>query len=627
MGQGLDLSCVLAESLPLDQRGRVAPDRAGLCLPGVYAAGDLVEGPSSVVRAMASGRAAARRLIQELGSGNKPLPPLPEKGRSGPDYEPLPRDAAARERTSCTVRDPEYRILDCAEVVGTYTPAQARQEAARCLQCGVCCECRSCEQACGLGVIDHGREPVRERLSFDRIILADPAEEPEGTEPEGLIRVARFGRTGSFAKSLLAGRAAALEAARGLGRTAPAKPRVPVLPGPMGRTGLLICSCNGTLDREGRLDRLARALGKEGGFVAAEVLVSACHPQEGTRVEEFVQEHDLGGLVLGSCACCSLDFVCESCTDQRMRLKDRLFRRSGLDPGRVALVNLRETCLLPLAGDEKGCLALARRLIGAARVQLAQALPSGAPGPGRSERVAVVGAGPAGLGAALGLAGSGRPVTLVHEKPLKAEEREEALAAGVELVKIRGTVGLRGQRGGFRLEVETAKAPRGIQKNEVRAGTIILAQGGEGALNYRAPGPASGPGPRAAGPRGSLATSIPGVYLASWPQARSIPPGEAGRAAAALVVEGEDRGRGEAYSEEAARTDPEFCRGCGECVRVCPEGAARLVEPEPGRFVSVIDPLFCDGCGRCLAVCPTGAIGLDRAGEVYYREVLDALLG
>ena len=284
-GQGLDLSCVLMDDLPLGDRGTVSLDRAGTCLPGVYAAGDVVNGPTSVVRAMASGREAARRIILALGTGLELLPPPPLNKTTGPEYEPLPQGLSFQKRSSCPIRDPDIRILDCQEAVGTYTPERARQEAARCLQCGVCSECGQCVEACGLGVIDHSREPLRQEASFQRTLLADPAQLPPGPEPANLLRIPVFGRVNTPAKADLAGRSAALEACRGLSpsqKQAAPRPVWPVVsPDREVRPGLLLCSCNQTLNRDGRLDRLAADLGPGLGFAAAEVLVSACHPPGG----------------------------------------------------------------------------------------------------------------------------------------------------------------------------------------------------------------------------------------------------------------------------------------------------------------------------------------------------------
>ena len=306
-------------------------------------------------------------------------------------------------------------------------------------------------------------------------------------------------------------------------------------------------------------------------------------------MEKFIREQNLSGLVMGSCVCCHLDFRCESCTDQRMRLKDRLFRQSGLEADRVALINLKETCFSPSGTALDHGPALARKLIRAGLLQLTERQAAAErPASSRRREVIVAGAGPAGTAAALGLANAGRPVTLVHLEDTAPEPGPEIQEAGIRQVKANRIIELRGNRGDFHLTVETAPG-----REELLAGEIILAQGRLSRLNYRSPTGRVGFSP---GPRGSLETSIPGVYLASWPLARTVPPEEVGRAAAGLALEE----RPEPYLDISARVDPDLCRGCGECAKVCPEGAARLVADQPtpggpGPEVCRVDPELCSG--------------------------------
>ena len=60
--------------------------------------------------------------------------------------------------------------------------------------------------------------------------------------------------------------------------------------------------------------------------------------------------------------------------------------------------------------------------------------------------------------------------------------------------------------------------------------------------------------------------------------------------------------------------DSSRCTLCGDCVALCPEGAARLVAPESDETADaaaiVIDGDLCAYCGDCEDLCPTGAIAL-----------------
>ena len=50
--------------------------------------------------------------------------------------------------------------------------AAARQEAARCLNCGVCSECMACVSVCEAKAIDHTMTATQETIQVGSIILA-----------------------------------------------------------------------------------------------------------------------------------------------------------------------------------------------------------------------------------------------------------------------------------------------------------------------------------------------------------------------------------------------------------------------------------------------------------------------
>jgi heterodisulfide reductase subunit A2 len=53
-----------------------------------------------------------------------------------------------------------------------FTEHQARAEAERCLQCGVCSECMECSYACGVNAIDHNSLAREEEIRIGAVILA-----------------------------------------------------------------------------------------------------------------------------------------------------------------------------------------------------------------------------------------------------------------------------------------------------------------------------------------------------------------------------------------------------------------------------------------------------------------------
>ncbi len=149
-------------------------------IPAVFAGGDVVLGPSTVVEAMGQGRRAAEAIDKFL--RGKPLqdfethlpPPNPRKSFESrphpyaPRYEDIPHAA----RVDMPERDPNLRVSDYREVSLGYTPEQAVEEADRCLNCGVCVECYECEHACEPGAVKHDMHDTVHEIDVGQIVVA-----------------------------------------------------------------------------------------------------------------------------------------------------------------------------------------------------------------------------------------------------------------------------------------------------------------------------------------------------------------------------------------------------------------------------------------------------------------------
>lgn len=60
--------------------------------------------------------------------------------------------------------------------------------------------------------------------------------------------------------------------------------------------------------------------------------------------------------------------------------------------------------------------------------------------------------------------------------------------------------------------------------------------------------------------------------------------------------------------------DTKRCRGCGECVKACPQDALMLEE------MPMLDEKKCSGCGECVVVCEVGAVRiLPKEGKDWMR--------
>ncbi len=126
--------------------------------PGVFAGGDAVRGPASVVEAMADGKRAARAIDNLL--NGKPLdenlrpPARPPEPMTEEERLTLRIETEAGDRIGMPELEAKERGGNFDEVELGYTTEMAMEEAARCLNCGVCSECHQCEVACDVDAID-----------------------------------------------------------------------------------------------------------------------------------------------------------------------------------------------------------------------------------------------------------------------------------------------------------------------------------------------------------------------------------------------------------------------------------------------------------------------------------------
>ncbi len=125
--------------LPLQYKkdGTLAVDPATreTSVPGLFAGGDVVHGPASVIRAIADGRAVAEGIARKHGCVIEAEPRL-DKGSA---------DIALMEKKARVTRPQKVPVLPLSdregfrEVTQTFTPEAAAKEASRCLDCDDLC--------------------------------------------------------------------------------------------------------------------------------------------------------------------------------------------------------------------------------------------------------------------------------------------------------------------------------------------------------------------------------------------------------------------------------------------------------------------------------------------------------
>ncbi len=171
IGQAADLAD--GAGVPLEN-GKIAADGSlSTKIPGVFAGGDVVLGPASLVEAMAHGHHAAEAIAAFL--RGQPMPLLDTgKKATAPNPNPAAEVAAKQAMPKIVVED---RTRDFREIELGYTPEQAMAEAKRCLACGLCSECGLCAKACGPGAIVHDMQPTTRTVRVGSVVLTPGYEE------------------------------------------------------------------------------------------------------------------------------------------------------------------------------------------------------------------------------------------------------------------------------------------------------------------------------------------------------------------------------------------------------------------------------------------------------------------
>jgi len=142
---------------------------------GVFAGGDAQTGPRTAIEAIAAGREAAKSIVRyldgrDMAEGREPL------SKEDMVYRPIPADEPKRARAKMAELAVEEREDNFKEVELGYDEDSGKCEAHRCLNCGYCCECYQCVEACVANAVVHDQEPIEQELEAGAIILATGCE-------------------------------------------------------------------------------------------------------------------------------------------------------------------------------------------------------------------------------------------------------------------------------------------------------------------------------------------------------------------------------------------------------------------------------------------------------------------
>ncbi|MDM8540275.1 FAD-dependent oxidoreductase [Desulfococcaceae bacterium HSG9] len=144
-------------------------------VPGIFAAGDSVTGPATVVEAVAGGHKAVKAIERYLNGAMELFEAEKETEDAEPDkkdFVPIPEDVVTVERAEPVFTKPASRKNSFEEFDKGLDEATAIRDAEKCLNCGGCCECKLCVDQCKAQAIDHEMQDEKEVIDVGSIIVA-----------------------------------------------------------------------------------------------------------------------------------------------------------------------------------------------------------------------------------------------------------------------------------------------------------------------------------------------------------------------------------------------------------------------------------------------------------------------
>ncbi len=569
--------------------------------PGVFAAGDAITQPVSVIDAIGSAKQAAAGIDAYLRGVSAEEVLTSAREMPIAQRELLPEELVPKPRHPSPTIAMARRLRSHAEVELGYDAETAIAEAQRCLMCGPCSECLACEAVCEPKAILHDQHEHFENLEVGAILWADGAHGEQRGEDGGILgwhKGSGNGKEGIYRvepDDPLAGSAAAARAMMDLfrERQPAAAPATMVSAEGAARIGVFLCQCNGQIADVVDLAAVEADARTWRGVAYTQVLSQSCSPEAADAIYQAVATQNLNRVVLAACSCCAVDQVCFSCTYQRVRCKDNLLGRH-FDRGSplFEFVNIREQCAWVHDDDPKAATDTASAMVAAAVAKT---------------RLSVV-----------------RPrVSLPLEKTVLIVGGSQAATACQGALSVQRIQALRLRTVPRQIRQTPDHFTAILGKSALWKGSaLVIAPRDEGEYSQiKAAFDTIGRQPRTHSEWGSTDTHRPGVFVCD-PMADPIIAGMAAAARAAAWLGHEHPWPGVI----ACEVDPDRCRGCGDCEQVCEFGAIQL-QGRGDAYVAWIDPLICQGDGTCAARCPAGAIRMDHPTSDQIEAMLEAILG
>ncbi len=627
-------------------------------MPDIFAGGDCVTGPNTVVDAMAAGIRAAGSLDRYVRGVEL------KEGRSLD--KPAPLEVDIKQRYVSPQKRARMPALSKTDRMGSYEETtrglssdMMRLEAGRCLSCALCSSCLECERACQVNAVSH--QDVIESRNIEanavvNFIIDDAGLSTSITGPGVFIAEAHKGD--GLEDTLSQAAAIAVEVARDLrlsDKDALSHKKVHshgdnssiLVPGDVNqRTGVILCRCGGSISSIIDLNGVAGELQSIPGVSRIRELTQVCTETAAEEIKALVEDEKFDRLVIAACRCCNLEQVCFSCTEQRVRCQQYMNEQlTGLNLP-VEYVNIREQCAWVHGHNPAEATRQAVDIITSGILRIQGTLPRMLLERPISAGILVVSTGLAGLATAAGIVSQGYPVSVIYESEFKkhkessqylqAESRllEALKKSGASVMSWPGSIELSGTAGHYDVEIEHTD---GKKKSAVGALVVDLEAVNKIMANADPSVKQSLPGRIFSWYKNMNRKRIlklalreisigdfTGMYMMTS-KASELPSKQIieGEATAARVIRYLSLGVLKAR-ETAIEIDRQLCRGCGDCIVVCPY--IEMKTDNQGVQYADIDRLLCLGCGACLASCPTGAITQPALTDLSIITTLESLL-
>lgn len=390
------------------------------------------------------------------------------------------------------------------------------------------------------------------------------------------------------------------------------------------RVGVFFCRCDGAVSDYADLEAAADHIkGADPNVVHVRVFNNLCKKEDPAALKEDLVKYGIERVVVGACACCSLEHHCSTCHLQRDRCRDNVTDGASVERSLYEFISIREhVAWVHKDSKEDANLAL-KRMTAMAAAKASMLEPYDKVKTPSAKSAMVAGAGPGSITAALTLADLGFDVRLFDAgfdidgwvdgeaaKTMVVSQAQISLKDAVKLVKghpkvkifnSAKVIGVEGSVGKYEVTFDRDGFTGVVTVGVLLVGDDSKSAGGKGRAE-------------------TFATRLPpqdGYFKikAAKEFADAVLQGSlAASQAGSILAQG-----GVTVLPFLAEIVDENCIGCKRC-DVCPFGAIgfkdtyvdlSMFSVENYSFKSqkaTVDPALCTGCGMCAMECTCLAI-------------------